>query len=336
MISALLPGVRELRTPLVTGSLWGASLWLLVGPTIAASATTIDFVGRVGLRNLPVQVWFGASLFAAYLVGSLLVVKASPLGRRGELLLYGSRGFVRRLDDELAPRRWKARMLWRVWRWSGSRFQRRVRAWAERDEPQSQIEYWLRNEFQAYGERGQVPVMRSFLGGCMQPTGLEGLCDAKTISSDGIFSLYRGDENLMRLADAFVEEVKCESREVEVRIQMRHPELYTEIDRLKVEGEFRFSIFWPLLVLNVLLAWQWSPLVLPLLVVPPLLVRDGFERAREASDKVWGALMAREVTSPTLDAIERACGKGEVFDFGARYPAYFQGGDEGLEDAPVP
>jgi hypothetical protein len=99
---------------------------------------------------------------------------------------------------------------------------------------------------------------------------------------------------------------------------MRYPEVYAEIDRLKVEAELRMSIFWPLALLCVLLSFAWTPLALVGLLVPPLLLTDGLKRAHEATEKTWGTLVAGEVTSPILDAISGAK-DSERRSFRARY-----------------
>ena len=335
MLSALLPGVREFRTPLVTGLLWAASLWLLIGSSIAESQATTKFVDGLGLAELPPGVWLGAVALLAYLVGSLMVVRASPFGDRGPRIQYWLERMLDRLDEDRAPEHLRHRILWRVWRMTVRGLPARVvHGWVRSGDPNVKIDYWLRNEFQAEIEKGQVPVMRSFLGGCMTPTGFEGFCDATTLTDDGtVPSIYEGGTSIEMLTEAFVREVKGEKAEVEVRIEMRHPHLYAEIDRLKVEGEFRLSIFWPLMVLVVVLGYVWSPLVLALIVVPPLLVRDGFRRISEASEKSWGALMAREVTSPTLDVIEQAREQGKRFDFGERYPSLVRGDNAEQLDA---
>ena len=94
--------------------------------------------------------------------------------------------------------------------------------------------------------------------------------------------------------------------------------MYAEIDRLKVEGELRLSVFWPVVLLSGLLARHWSPIALLLILVPPFLLRDGFQRLSQASAKTWGALVADEVTSPILDAMANAK-DDECRDFRARY-----------------
>ncbi len=75
MLTALLPGVRELRTPLATGLLWAAALWLLFGERVANSPSTQEFMARLEHLGLGSSTWLGVAVFAAYLVGSLLVVR---------------------------------------------------------------------------------------------------------------------------------------------------------------------------------------------------------------------------------------------------------------------
>jgi hypothetical protein len=43
VFSALLPGVREFRTPLVTGALWVACAWILLGAKVADSKSMLAF-----------------------------------------------------------------------------------------------------------------------------------------------------------------------------------------------------------------------------------------------------------------------------------------------------
>lgn len=311
MLSALLPGVREFRTPLVTGALWGACVWLIGGSRVAESAATRDFVTSYRLDALPSTALFAAGLLMVYLVGSLLVVRRSPflwLARR-----YGWR-VARRLDQmrgvekpEKPEKRFDC-LLWKVWQgWGWRPVARPIRGLmnAVTSGPRHEaVDVWLRNEFEVMAARGRIPVMRSYLGGCAAPTGFDSFYDAHSINT--VPDSEGSDSLRWRLTECFVQEIKQEKPAVEVRIQMRFPEVYAEIDRLKVESELRMSIFWPLMLASGLLAGAWSPWALSGLLVPPLMMRDAFKRAQEASDKTWSALVAGEVTSPILDAMAAA------------------------------
>ncbi|MFD8228638.1 hypothetical protein ACFV16_31380 [Streptomyces massasporeus] len=78
MIASLLPGIREIRTPLVTGYIWLISLWLIAGSAIPGRGQAqgkirqiysfTDFFGKSAI--------LAAITFAAYLLGTLLEVKA--------------------------------------------------------------------------------------------------------------------------------------------------------------------------------------------------------------------------------------------------------------------
>lgn len=320
VLSALLPGIREFRNPLVTGVLWASSIWLLFGEAIITHEASQRFAERFDELDLPPSIWLSVAAFAAYLLGSLLVVRSSPFS------WFLSRRFVQtfrlKIDTLNEGKRARRRSLRPVmWFWRrhviGGRFSRLQSLGAGSGETYRPVNGWLHNEFQSLWADGWVPVTRSFDGGCTAPTGFEAFYDPKTINNHPAFG-DRRDELRLYLADCFVREVQGEREAVEVRIQMRFPEVYAEIDRLKVEAEFRLSIFWPLVLMVLVLGVQWSAWVVLLLVMPPWLARDGFQRRRQADDKTWGALMAREVTSPIFDAMATAK-QQECRNFAARY-----------------
>lgn len=289
MLSALLPGVREFRTPMVTGLLWAACLWLPVGAQVAGSRATAEFIGKFRLHMLPSTVWLAVMALTIYLIGSLLVVRTSPF-------------------RWLSKRRWRFS---RIGRWEEDRAEyRRLHLVSSGVPVFHSLDSWLRNEFQGLAADGLVPVMRGYVPGEQgRPGGFEAFYSTDSVVAVG--------EDLQNLYYRFSQQVKMEESAIEVRIQMRFPDVYSEIDRLKVESDLRMSIFWPLGALCVLLVFAWSPFCVVGLIVPPLLLRDGFSRSREASNKTWGTLEAGEVSSPTLDAMANAK-DSEPRDFGAR------------------
>ncbi|MFD5412439.1 hypothetical protein [Streptomyces nojiriensis] len=78
MLASLLPGIREIRTPLVTGYIWLISLWLIAGDVIPRRNQAqgslkevysfADFFGKSAIVAM--------ITFVAYLLGALLEVKA--------------------------------------------------------------------------------------------------------------------------------------------------------------------------------------------------------------------------------------------------------------------
>ncbi|SNY28212.1 hypothetical protein [Paractinoplanes atraurantiacus] len=91
MLNSLLPGLREIRTPLATGYLWLLNLWVLFGdrmprqrPAAGPLAGLWDLAGYAGKGAV-----LAALTFTAYLVGSLVELNPQRLwahGGRPELL----------------------------------------------------------------------------------------------------------------------------------------------------------------------------------------------------------------------------------------------------------
>lgn len=147
--------------------------------------------------------------------------------------------------------------------------------------------------------------MRGVGRGCTGPSGFEAFYRTESVRAKEEEFGPR-EEPFEMFIHFFLRDIKEEQPAVETRIQMRYPEVYAEIDRLKVEGELRLSIFWPLALLSVLLTWAWTPLAIMLIAVPPALLIDGYRRVQQATDKTWSVLTAGEVTSPILDALNDA------------------------------
>lgn len=321
MLSALLPGVREFRTPLVTGALWAVCLWLAGGSRIADLPVTRDFVSAYRLDELPSTALVAAGALSVYLVGSLLVVRQSPFSWIDRRYNWPIQRYAERLQEERTPTRLRHKTVWRTWR--ALRGRRRM-GWADnllhrassRGQRWEAVDSWLRNEFDVMSAKGRVPVMRSFNGGCHAPTGFDAFCATESVYQYP--SEPMSPDPISHLADLFVSEVKGEKSAIEVRIQLRFPEVYAEIDRLKVEAELRMSIFWPLMVVVALISWVWSPWAIVALPLPPLLLREAFKRRLEASEKTWSALIAREVTSPIFDSMAEAQ-NGAMRDFAGEY-----------------
>ena len=306
MLTALLPGVRELRTPLATGLLWAAALWLLFGERVANSPSTQEFMARLEHLGLGSSTWLGVAVFAAYLVGSLLIVRSSPF--RWIEQSYPRVWPARRVGDsaESQPSRahawvrsvstlWQTRL--QTGRWT------RIRGIGGFVVARKPIDIWLGEEFDQLARKGTAPVTNSWEPSCETRYGFVGLFATASIQESDV-----GDENetLEALRDSYVCNIRREQSAVEVRIQMRFPQVYMEIDRVRTEGELRLSVFWPLLAVIALLAVQWSPWIASLVSIPTWLMLDGFQRLRDAEEKTWIPVIAGEVTTPMMDSIKRA------------------------------
>lgn len=98
MLTSLLPGIRELRTPLASGYLWLLNAWVIFGhyaqrrrPSVGPIAGLLDLFSYAGKGAL-----FAAVTFIAYLVGSFTEVNPQ------RMWAYGGRPvWVSRLRDLL-------------------------------------------------------------------------------------------------------------------------------------------------------------------------------------------------------------------------------------------
>lgn len=304
MLSTILPGVREIRTPLVTGCLWFAVVWLALAPTLRASESTDRLLERTRLLDLPQPLLNAAGLVVAYLVGSLLTVRTSQFGRlRDHIETRIARIILGWYNTE--PQKGLLRKT--LQRIAGSGPLRRFTAEGENSIPRPDgydtLAEWLQNEFESYIQKGFVPVTRTAVLGGPYGSGLHGIFDSAPLTSNGYRTTLGLTDPSRTLLDLFVREVARERTEAETRIQMRHPELYAEIDRLRAEAELRLSLFWPVVALGAVLCWVWSPWALLLLPAALLMAKQGKQSLLRSSDKTWAAVIAGEVSTPVLDQV---------------------------------
>lgn len=134
ILASILPGVRQVRTPLVTGCLWLFLVWLWVGSSIESATEGNGTVKRIDdlLSWITTGTAVAALGFIAYLVGSLLTIERWPPGP-----LQNARSVTRQRVDAVRYRtavqkflvRWPFRWIWRrraaVRQWRYARKSRR-------------------------------------------------------------------------------------------------------------------------------------------------------------------------------------------------------------------
>jgi hypothetical protein len=312
LLSNLLPGFRELRAPLAAGYIWLLALYLAIEPHVP-DAEDADglYATLLHLRDEASSVGLAVAVgFAAYLVGSLsegalgALWQEDRVGLAGSFLWtapYTSKG-KQALEAELSARMNEISDL------VGS-------GWIER--------------FVVEPGDGSVPWAPDELSGLVRDYRESSMPYPDSADPTIAFFLYRAwadpkfdDEWLHRpakpddrMAAASVhrflqDRVVREFRLMRTRLIGEEPELFSIVDRLQSEAEFRFAIVPPLAALAVATATrlgQWYE-VLAVLVLSTLalwtLWRQGVLRLRQSGDQLLDTLSLRRVASPTLERLD--------------------------------
>jgi len=266
MLASLLPGLRELRAPLVAGFLWLLALWLWVdlparmeveeqGGARAELLELGDAIGHPGLIAVVTLV--------AYFIGSL-----SEEARRW-LLANGP--WLRWREATLARR--------------GGRFS----TIGSRRGETSTMEYLggaLAGLAATAHEKGYADV-RVALG---LPT--------EHLVADGIHVA-----DWEALMPAVADELFRDHGLLRTRLLVTEPLLATEAERLDAEGHLRWSVVLPGAAVLVTLAlqdhWVW---VVGLLLIVSLAVQ-GQRRLNDGADVVADALLAEVITAPSVNRL---------------------------------
>ena len=275
MFANLLPGLRELRAPLVAGYLWLATAWFLFGDRFAAdsSQTTpqlrqvyrlFEFLGRPAT--------LAALTVVAYLIGLVSLSMTEGL-RRGArwIASYGSlfgrwrrRGSNRRVGELLrdttvlqpAQRVVLARLDRRLLK--DAAFRDELRARVDQAIVPAQRELWVQlqtlHRALTDDERSTFSV-----NACRSPFPLPFVLDAE-VNSELQRSYSLRQELLLRFVDLelYVQGAVREVEELPARLLKGAPEVFAAYDRLRAEAEFRNAVALPLTALLVTFTATWS------------------------------------------------------------------------------
>ncbi|MGW2612860.1 hypothetical protein ACWC4A_52740 [Streptomyces mirabilis] len=278
MLATLLPGVREIRTPLAVGYTWLLALWLAVGHRIPDSDRASGVVADVyrlahaaGIVAVGVAVSVGAYILGVittpiglgiiYAIGNLMrrtpAASITPGHRRGQKVTEAL-GYVveTRLADRLSE---------------DSAFRGRVVEWLTANPPP----------------------------------------DAQSVTSDGWEDEVLGNLWTRRWAvyravhiESVVEQLQADQDRILGRLRGTSDPIALEHDRLQAEGDFRIAMFGPLAAVCIVTSIRWSPwmfLTLPLLII---LIYVGVEARTEAEQGLAGALASGRVIDPALARLD--------------------------------
>lgn len=105
---------------------------------------------------------------------------------------------------------------------------------------------------------------------------------------------------------SLVREVIADLELVATRLLGNEPDLFSAVDRLRSEAEFRRAIVVPMAALTILLTLGWHELWLLGLIPALVLFYDGSRRDRAARDLLVDALRLERVHAPAIEKFQRA------------------------------
>lgn len=267
----LLPGIRQLRTPLLTGYVWLVAGTILFGGRIPsdddATGVWASIYGILGVFG-PAAIALAIS-FTAYIVGSITE-------RMGQGLYLVAHLFAVSMDRN-----------------RGS------------DEAPSLSRRWSERGF-VVSPAGRDALERLILD---RLSGHERRLRAKgLINQPEDFHV-----NTLNLYDLLVRELNL----VATRLIVDEPALFSEVDRLRAEGELRHAISPALFVLVIVLSIEASPFWLLFLPGLFLFFRSGARSLLEAGDVLADALSIGKVDAPVFERLDtlvsQAIAENETF-----------------------
>jgi hypothetical protein len=284
VLASLLPGLRDLRTPLATGYLWLVTLWLLVHehlPTSAATASgptksllqLADLVGKATV--------LAAFSFIAYLVGSILMLSLRPNfaayvvdpenhmlgGFIGSTIIRVTHGALGTPSSGLTTSMYD-----------------QIRTFASSR---------LRENNVRLSTKHHADILRT------RPSAATDDANTERHNKELLAGDYSG---------AIIKDLPL----VAIQLQAKNRDFWDTYDRHNAESLFRFGIAQPLVFLVIVWAWQSTSWWLILLAVPGVLVVLGFRHSVSATATLVQAVVLKLVEPPVLEELREAVAREEA------------------------
>ncbi|WP_329553177.1 hypothetical protein [Streptomyces sp. NBC_00696] len=270
MLTQILPGFRELRTPLATGVLWLLALWVALGARVPSRAEAAGFARRVyDLAELVGRPGVGAVLiFTAYIVGSVVSIPANQLLREPPNDAWE--------PGNVLPDRWPIVQ--------GRPVLMRYRSAT------------VAAGYPAFADTRLLTQ--------------QAWADLQTHVSTNPLLLWLESHRSERHRDVaeriLLRYVLEELGQLGTRLHAKNSTLYADHDRLMAEADLRVNVGAGVAVLAVALSARVTPLFLLTFTMSTLLIIMGMARARQANDVIVQALVIGEVTSTALTEADGA------------------------------
>ncbi|MDR7356390.1 hypothetical protein [Paeniglutamicibacter sulfureus] len=294
MLAQILPGFRDFRTPLVTGSLWMILVWLLFGMPVPSKDMT---TGPMGLMNslgeyLTPTALLGVLSFTAYVIGIVLsldsnlataiVGRFSVQGSKNiafGLIEQASRGAISMSDEPIGDPNDRSMPVRRL---VGNALER-----AHQKDVNWQMVYWKFD--------GEIPN--------------DLIDDAR---DDYMVQKQNIGKALNHVRSAIELGVEREIPNLGNKLLHVNKELYDVYDRARSEADFRLGIAPPILAISIYQSVSGfrsgSPLVGILvlfagLIISTILLRKGWNKVEESTQTVLSMVDIDVINSETLDRL---------------------------------
>ena len=289
MLASLLPGLRDLRTPLATGYLWVVALWLVlhdwVPGSVEAATGPIKSLYQLGTFGGD-AVTLAALSFIAYLLGSMLRIQPRT---NFSGTIYKTRPEIRLMPTR-ALLSWIA---WQSFNFSSALYR----------QLETFVSTRLRETASDLNFNDHVDVvLRRARGKPIWPNE-EGPFGPRPESESP------QDEERV-LTSAYAENIVDDFPAVAIQLQAKNRDFWDTYDRQLAEAQFRYGIAPPLALIIVLLAWQsgdWWWLFL--LAAPVFLFVLGYRHRIEAASTLVQAVVLKMVEPPVLERLRETVAK---------------------------
>jgi hypothetical protein len=311
LLNSVLPGLRDVRSPLAAGYIWLLALYIAFEPLVPKKSTTGIWATFSHLHRTFSALGVGLAVsFVAYLVGSISLSLFAFLAARLRryAIAFGSRRATRKISRPDSDTGVLERVsgLYGETGLTALRATARTRVVAIRNALRPHIR-------EEYGLSRRAPLWAIVEGGAVRVD--DALRPLRAILTEGgwprerLMSLHerphRDNEFAAVLQEVIAASIVPELRLARTSLIGDQQELFSEVDRLQAEAEFRTAIAPPLVAIAFVLAWRavWWSFAIPI-VAAILLTITGRNQSRRANDSLLDALRIGRAKVPSLDQVD--------------------------------
>jgi hypothetical protein len=324
MLTNILPGLRDFRAPLAAGYLWLLAVYVAFEPDVRRNAQGIwQSFSRLEHTFTSFAIGVGVTFFA-YLVGSISQTLLASLVRTDTPSLVGDYEVV--LNTRPLPASYPigprqkgrfARLVSRTMNSYGSSGEAAITDLARRVD-----EFAIAIREAARPVQADKPirfVLEALATGLPSSFLTDDVREALRPVEDLIHPPNRRwgyahgldentEEQLREHVDMeFKRRIVRELRLARTSLLGNHDAIFSEIDRVKSEAEFRGAVAVPLLGLAVAIGWRASAWAVPIgLIAASMLWVSARKHARNSTDLLLEALRLGRATAPSIDYIDQA------------------------------